>query len=116
MNALDIARICHEANRAYCRAIGDNSQLPWDESPEWQRDSAVAGVQFRLDHPSGTSADQHNSWVEKKLEEGWKYGPVKDADKKEHPCMMGYEQLPAEQRAKDALFSAIVDALKPCIS
>ena len=45
-----------------------------------------------------------------KADEGWKYGPVKDADKKEHPCFLPYHNLPLEQRMKDYLFGAIVAA------
>jgi hypothetical protein len=43
--------------------------------------------------------------------DGWKHGPVKDPEKKEHPCMVPYGQLPAEQRAKDYLFIAVVKAM-----
>lgn len=32
-----IARVCHEVNRAYCQALGDNSQPTWEEAPQWQR-------------------------------------------------------------------------------
>ena len=28
-----IAMICHEANRAYCAANGDESQPSWNEAP-----------------------------------------------------------------------------------
>jgi hypothetical protein len=35
-----VARVCHEANRAYCQTLGDNSQPAWDDAPEWQKDSA----------------------------------------------------------------------------
>ena len=28
------ARAAHEANRAYCIAIGDTSQPSWDDAPE----------------------------------------------------------------------------------
>jgi len=33
---------------------------------------------------------------------------VKDAKAKTHPCMVDYDQLPAEQRRKDELFGAAV--------
>lgn len=33
--------------------------------------------------------------------------------RKTHPCLVEYENLPPEQRAKDHLFKAIVDALAP---
>jgi hypothetical protein len=46
MNDIDIARVCHEVNRAYCTSLGDESQLPWDSAPQWQKDSAINGVRF----------------------------------------------------------------------
>src|SRR5437879_1359495 len=39
-----VAKICHEANRAYCETIGDNSQPTWEKAPQWQKDSAINGV------------------------------------------------------------------------
>jgi hypothetical protein len=106
-----IARTCHEANRAYCAALGDESQLPWEEAPEWQRKSAITGVQFHLSHPDSTPADSHNSWLAEKERDGWKWGPEKNAELKVHPCFVPYEQLPAAQQAKDYIFLAIVRAL-----
>jgi len=107
----NIARICHEANRFYCRAIGDSSQVSWDEAPEWQKTSAIAGVHSHLDNPNSLPCDSHNSWLKQKEADGWKYGPIKDAIKKEHPCFLPYDQLPPEQQTKDVLFISIVRAL-----
>ena len=111
MPPLDIAKICHEANRAYCSTIGDDSQLSWEDAEEWQRQSAIVGVQWRLTHPNAPESAQHEAWRLDKGGQGWKYGPVKDAAKKEHPCMVTYDKLPPTQQAKDALFVAIVDAM-----
>ena len=108
-NRIDIAKKCHEINRAYCAALGDASQLPWEQAPEWQRQSAINGVQFHIEHPDAGPDASHNSWLEEKRSAGWKFGPVKDADKKEHPCFVPYDQLPAEQKAKDYLFKQTVD-------
>jgi hypothetical protein len=107
-----IARVCHEANRAYCATIGDISQLPWDEAALWQRESGIKGVEFAIANPDANASAQHDAWLKEKLDNGWKYGPVKDADKKEHPCCVPYDQLPEEQKRKDALFRNIVLALK----
>jgi hypothetical protein len=112
MSPFDIAQVCHEANRAYCVAIGDNSQLPWAEAPEWQRTSAIKGVEFRLANPSAPPSSMHDSWLAEKEREGWVYGAVKDPVAKTHPCIVPYAELPEEQRKKDSLFAAIVDALK----
>lgn len=109
MNAIEIARVCHEANRAYCLSIGDDSQVAWDVAPIWQRDSAIAGVAFRLDHATALPSAQHDAWCAAKWADGWKHGTVKDATAKTHPCLVPYDQLPEEQRRKDALFQAIVD-------
>lgn len=45
----DIASVCHEANRAYCRTLGDFSQGPWISAPDWQKQSAIAGVKLHLE-------------------------------------------------------------------
>jgi len=111
----DIAKVCHAANAAYCRAIGDCSQKLWLEAEEWQRDSAIKGVQFALANPNAPASSQHEAWLKDKLDQGWKVGPVKDAGKKEHPCCVPYSELPDEQKAKDSLFLGVVNSLKCCL-
>lgn len=106
-----IASICHEANRAYCVAHGDDSQPSWGEAPSWQRESARDGVTAILEGRVTTPEASHNNWLAQKQAEGWVYGPVKDPVAKTHPCFLAYDRLPAEQRAKDALFFGIVTAL-----
>jgi hypothetical protein len=107
----DIARVVHEGNRALCRTQGDDSQPAWDDAPEWQRSSALAGVAMIRANPSSTPEQSHESWLEEKRRTGWTYGPVKDTVKKEHPCFVPYEQLPANQQVKDHLFGSIVRTL-----
>lgn len=111
-----VAQICHEANRAFCLTFGDASQLPWDEAPEWQRQSAINGVEFARSNPSSSPAASHENWMKEKLADGWKRGPVKDPIRKEHPCLVPYAELPVEQQAKDHLFQAIVRAIDGAFS
>lgn len=105
----DIARVCHEANRAWCEANGDHSQPLWDDAPEWQRKSALIGVEGALG--GNTPEQSHESWLAVKEADGWVYGEVKDPEAKTHPCFVPYNELPAEQRVKDHLFVAIVSTL-----
>ena len=43
-NILAAAQAAHEVNRAYCTALGDKSQPPWDDAPDWQVRSCIDGV------------------------------------------------------------------------
>ncbi len=99
-----IAQVCHEVNRAYCAAIGDNSQPEWANAPAWQRESAQKGVEGIQSGTVTKPSDSHESWLAEKRATGWKYGPTKNPEAKEHPCFVEYAELPAEQQAKDALF------------
>ena len=111
MNLDQIARVCHEVNRAYCQALGDDSQPTWEDAPEWQRSSARMGVDLHTMGNFGPEAS-HISWMRQKIEEGWVYGDVKDPIKKTHPCLLPFDGLPVEQQAKDFIFRAIVHALR----
>lgn len=110
-----VARVCHEANREFCRCLGDYSQLSWEIAEQWQRESAIRGVQFvlvQLRNGEAIGGDaQHEAWWRHKRETGWTFGAVKNAELKTHPCMRPYNELPASQRAKDTLFTAIAVAL-----
>lgn len=108
----DVAKVCHQANKAYCESLGDNSQKDWEKAPDWQKASAVSGVVYHLDNPHALVSDSHVEWYSQKLRDGWKYGLIKDPEKKEHPCMVPFEKLPMDQQIKDHLFKGIIDSLR----
>ena len=103
-----IAATCHEVNRAYCIGHGDNNHAAWSNTPENIKQSAIDGVTFLLENPRSNASTLHDNWCAFKVEDGWSYGKVKDVEKKEHPCLVSYNELPPQQRAKDKLFSLIV--------
>lgn len=106
-----IARVCHEANRSHCEAIGDMSQKSWDEAEQWQRDSAIKGVAFRINNPNAPESAQHDAWMADKIADGWIYGEEKNAELKTHHCIVPFEQLPYNQQLKDKIFCNIVDVM-----
>lgn len=103
-----IAMIAHEANKAYCLTLGDDSQLPWDMTPEWQRKSAINGVIFHMRNPNADAGAIHENWFKEKQADGWSYGPVKDPVNKRHPCFVPFAELPVEQQIKDHIFRSVV--------
>ena len=103
------ARAAHEVNRSYCEAGGDTSQKSWAEAPNWQCQSALEGVRAVIE---GKTPDQlHESWVQAKVADGWRYGEVKDAEAKTHPCIVQYTELPEFQQRKDEIFRSTVCAV-----
>lgn len=105
------ARAAHEVNRAYCQALGDHSQPAWADAPEWQKNSARMGAELHLTQDAGPEAS-HQSWMKQKLDEGWVYGTEKDPEKKTHPCLVAFEDLPVAQQAKDFIFRATIHATR----
>ncbi len=123
-NLIDIAIVCHEANRALqvlrkskCPSNGikvsDHWEAPYTtpytDALNDQIESSVNGVYFAV---SGLTPEElHVKWCEEKTERGWVYGPEKDFDKKTHPCLVPYSELHREDLRKDELFAAIVDVM-----
>ena len=110
MTVEEIARACHEVNRGYCRTIGDESQVAWEDAPEWQRKSAMSGVEMHIKGMTSPE-ESHEAWLAMKVLDGWIWGPEKNPEKKQHPCIMDYHDLPRDQRVKDHLFKSVVQIL-----
>lgn len=43
----------------------------------------------------------HDVWARERLAQGWKYGPCRRDDVKEHPCLVPYAMLPEEEKVYD---------------
>lgn len=102
----------HTTNAEYCAIkLNDNSQPTWEDAPQWQKDSAVNGVLYTMFDVGGNPESNHVNWMQEKIRAGWVYGDVKDVEAKTHPCLVPYEQLPEEQKAKDKLFRGVVEIM-----
>ncbi|HEC66441.1 MAG TPA: hypothetical protein ENI23_14235 [bacterium] len=112
MKIEELARIIHEVNRLYCMSHMDMSQLPWSRAPEWQKESMIAGVILHLEDEDITAEKSHESWMARKVNEGWVYGEIKDVEKKTHPDLVPFDQLPEEERFKDTIVKTIMDLFR----
>lgn len=111
LSVSDIAEVCHEVNRGLCEAFGHPVAPPWHAAAREMVDSSIKGVMFALANPNATPEDQHEAWCRDKMAAGWAWGAVKDEANRTHPCLVPYSALPAEQRAKDHAFKAVVNVL-----
>ena len=108
MDIATVAEACYEVNRILCESQGDMSQPRWVDAADWQVESVVDGVEYIIANPLAHPCDSHENWLRLKTEEGWVYGEIKDTERKRHPCIVPYDQLPASQKLKDHLFTSIV--------
>ena len=109
----DIARVCHEANRALTHLLQDVPMQPWwDEIDPDMRASVIKGVEYALEHVEATPEDMHRAWCDERRRQGWTYGETKDPIAKTHPALKDFADLPPGVRSKDAVFRAIIKALR----
>ena len=52
----------------------------------------------------------HEVWGQRRMADGWRYGPRRDETKKEHPSLVPYKDLPEEEKEYDR--SAALETLK----
>lgn len=104
----EIAESCHEMNFQYCSIIGDPATF-WDDLSYELKESICAGVQCAID--GRTPEESHENWLMCRSQLGWKFGE-RDDEKKTHPNMVAYDELPESQKAKDKIFLAVVNGLK----
>ncbi|MCJ7827138.1 MAG: RyR domain-containing protein, partial [Demequinaceae bacterium] len=44
---------------------------------------------------------EHRRWVARKVKTGWRHGAIRNDEKKTHPCIVSWDRLPTDERAKD---------------
>lgn len=116
MTVEQVAEYAHEVSRLYARTALNQEQPPWAEAPEWQKTSAIHGVERVIEtvveyNCPPKAETMHNNWMREKLLAGWKYGPEKNPETLEHPCLLPYEFLSLLEKRKDTVFSSAVMTL-----
>jgi len=54
-----------------------------------------------LDLTERIAENVHEVWAEGRIREGWTYGPVRNDEKKETPCLVPYKDLPESEKEYD---------------
>lgn len=83
-------------------------------TPAPQDTSKVALPQELLALAEAMAENVHEVWAERRIAEGWTYGPVRDDAKKQTPCLVPYAELPEEEKEYDR--STAISTLKFIVS
>lgn len=117
-NLTAVARVCHEAGRAWCIEMfeagarpSSTVPLPWDDLDREDREAAVAAVRFLLERPGCTPQEIHEHWRRMQTAAGWTHGPVLLAAQKRDPRMTAFFNLPDHRQAQLRLSQAVVKVL-----
>ena len=77
---------------------------PYNEIPnEDQWNSLINGVKYALTNPNASAEENHENWMEMKFSQGWKYEKIKDFEKKTHPDLIPFKDLPKIEQKKDIM-------------
>ena len=114
-----MAIACHQAWHAYAVDRLSEHGSTWAGAPDDQKDSIRDGIKFfntmitdlpgelsevQVNHIVNDLAEAaHDNWCKYKRAAGWVYGGKKDPEKKTHPCLVPYSDLPAAQWKKDGI-------------
>lgn len=47
------------------------------------------------------SKNVHDVWAETRIAQGWSYGKQRNDERKQHPCLVPYEDLPDSEKEYD---------------
>lgn len=106
----EIARLIYEATRLEAD-WSRRSVVPekWEERDKKFRDQFInIIIKYSSLEKLPTPTEAHQSWMSDYFKMGWKYGEKRDVVKKTHPDLLPFDELPRDERDKDAIFLACV--------
>jgi hypothetical protein len=76
--------------------------------------SAVELGRELLELTERLAENAHEVWAAQRLDDGWRPGPHRDDSKKEHPCLVPYQDLVESEKVYDR--NAVLQTLKAIIA
>lgn len=108
----EVARVVHEINRHYNKLLMDREDPHWGELDDADKARRVSLLSETVPDIKKISAKKmHDMWMAQQEKEGWIYGDNYDAKKKTHPCIVSWTDLPDLEKAKDAMYLAVIKAM-----
>ena len=83
---------------------------PWDQRDEQFRSQFINVIDMMCGPDRKSSPEElHDDWIKAYEEMGWRFGPVRDINRKTHPDMVPFNELDPRERDKDAVFVALCE-------
>lgn len=102
-NIKAFAQIAGAQRKAYLAAIGKSQELSAEHLEQL--------VLYYLTNPSAVVSSLHEDWSHRQYKDGWTYGTAFDEEKKTHPMLVAFNELPIEKQVEDLLFMQTVQTL-----
>ena len=82
----------------------DPPRDPAGSAPYLPRPADTSGVVITAEISDLTerlARNTHENWAHQRISNGWSWGPARDDRKREHPCLVPYDDLPEEEKEFD---------------
>lgn len=58
--------------------------------------------------------NNHEVWARQRISDGWRYGPARNDERKEHPSLVPYEELSESEKQYD--LNTVLETLKATVA
>ncbi len=111
----ELARVGYEVIRTFKFMSEGRKTLAWEMLNEAQKQASIRMVEYiKKAHDQKLSVfgvSLHSNWAWELKQEGWEHGEEYDAEKKTHPELLRYFDLPEAMKAKYSLFLTTVNGM-----
>jgi hypothetical protein len=103
----ELTEAIKEDNRAAARRMHEILALVGlyivkkEKSAQLEKDQDINIMNHLEYHMELLSEAEHNGWMKQRLNAGWKYGEIRDDEKKIHPDLIPYHKLSNKEKEKD---------------
>jgi hypothetical protein len=86
--------IVYDLLRSFNRTFHNQVLPTFAEAEEWEQAAASSSFVYVRDHPDLSPPEIHAEWLGTMRDQGWEHVEEMDAEKRTHPHMVPWDELP----------------------
>ena len=110
-NITAFAQVAHQQNQAYKAAIGQPLEGSWSQMDSTGQQFVLDKVRYYLMNSHAVVSSLHDDWAYSQFNNGWAFGESLDEEKRTHPLLVLFSELPLTRQIEDLMFMQTVYAL-----